>query len=42
LELFYSRQKTEIELQAVLPDGTNNVTLYRPEKRDMWRQVTVD
>lgn len=41
LELFYSRLKTEIVLEAVFPDGTKNVTLYGPEKRDMWRQVTV-
>jgi len=42
LELFYSRLKTEIVLEAVFPDGTKNVTLYGPEKRAMWRQVTVD
>ena len=42
LELFYSRLKTEIVLEAVFPDGTKNVTLYGPEKRDLWRQVTVD
>jgi hypothetical protein len=40
LELFYSRLKTEIVLEAVFPDGTKNVTLYGPEKRDLWRQVT--
>ncbi|NQV32775.1 MAG: HEAT repeat domain-containing protein, partial [Phycisphaeraceae bacterium] len=42
LELFYSRLKTEIVLEAVFPDGTKNVTLYGPEKRALWRQVTVD
>ncbi|MCP4451337.1 MAG: hypothetical protein GY809_07745 [Planctomycetes bacterium] len=42
LELFYSRLKTEIVLEAVFPDGTRNVTLYGPEKRDLWRQVTID
>lgn len=42
LELFYSRLKTEIVLEAVFPDGTKNVTLYGPEKRALWRQVTVE
>jgi len=41
LELFYSRLKTELTVQAVFPDGTKNVTLYGPERRALWRQVTV-
>ena len=41
LELFYSRLKTEITLQAARPDGTMNATLYGPERRDLWRQVTL-
>jgi len=40
LELFYSRLKTEITVQAVNPDGTRNVTLYGPERRAFWRNVT--
>ena len=40
LELFYSRLKTELVVEAVFPDGTNNVTLYGPERREFWRQVT--
>ena len=42
LELFYSRMKTEITLQAARPDGTMNATLYGPERRDFWKQVTRD
>jgi HEAT repeat protein len=42
LDLFYSRLKTEITVQAAFPDGTKNVTLYGPERRDFWRQVTRD
>jgi len=41
LELFYSRLKTELTVHAVFPDGTHDVTLYGPERRDFWRQVTV-
>lgn len=40
LELFYSRLKTELIVEAVFPDGTNNVTLYGPERREFWRQAT--
>jgi HEAT repeat protein len=40
LELFYSRLKTELTVQAVFPDGTGNVTLYGPERRDFWRGIT--
>jgi len=38
--LFYSRLKTELAVEAVFPDGTKNVTLYGPERRAFWRQVT--
>ncbi len=40
LELFYSRLKTELTVQAVRPDGTMNATLYGPERRDLWQSVT--
>jgi len=40
LELFYSRLKTELTLHSVFPDGTKDVTLYGPERRDFWKQVT--
>ena len=40
LDLFYSRMKTELTVQAVHPDGTHNVTLYGPERRGLWQQVT--
>ena len=40
LELFYSRLKTELIVEAVFPDGTKNVSLYGPERREFWRQVT--
>jgi len=42
LELFYSRLKTEITVHAVFPDGTKDVTLYGPERRAFWRQVSVN
>ncbi len=42
LELFYSRLKTELTVQAVFPDGTKNVTLYGPERRAFWRRATID
>ncbi len=42
LELFYSRLKTEVTVQAMLPDGTQNVTLYGPERRDFWQKVSRD
>lgn len=41
LELFYSRLKTERTVHAVFPDGTHDVTLYGPERRGLWRQITV-
>ena len=40
LELFYSRLKTEITVQTMLPDGTMNRTIYGPEKRALWRKQT--
>ncbi len=40
LELFYSRLKTEINIEAAYPDGTRNAVLYGPERRDFWQQVT--
>lgn len=40
LELFYSRLKTERTLHAVFPDGTQDVTLYGPERRGFWREIT--
>ena len=42
LDLFYSRLKTEITVQAARPDGTMNVTLYGPERRALWQRVTRD
>lgn len=41
LELFYSRLKTEITVHTVFPDGTKDLTLYGPERRAFWRQVSV-
>jgi HEAT repeat protein len=40
LDLFYSRLKTEFTVQAVFPDGTGNVTLYGPERRDFWYDLS--
>ena len=40
LELFYSRLKTEITVQTVRPDGTMNETIYGPEKRALWRDIS--
>lgn len=39
LEVFYSRNKTELTLHAVHPDGTKDVVLYGPERRAFWRQL---
>jgi HEAT repeat protein len=36
LDNFYSRLKTESTIQAVYPDGTKNVAMYGPERRDFW------
>jgi len=39
LEVFYSRNKTELTLHAVHPDGTQDVVLYGPERRQFWRSL---
>lgn len=39
LEVFYSRNKTELTLHAMRPDGTQDVVLYGPERRRFWRQL---
>ena len=38
LEVFYSRNKTELTLHAMHPDGTQDVVLYGPERRAFWRE----
>ena len=42
LDIFYSRLKTEVTLQTVLPDGTRNAALYGPERRPFWKRVHVN
>ncbi|MEO2009443.1 MAG: hypothetical protein ABGX22_12275 [Pirellulaceae bacterium] len=37
LEVFYSRNKTELTLHAARPDGTGDRVLYGPERRLFWR-----
>lgn len=39
LEVFYSRNKTELTLHAMHPDGTQDVVLYGPERRAYWRNL---
>ena len=39
LEVFYSRNKTELTLHAAHPDGTQDVVLYGPERRIFWRDL---
>lgn len=39
LEVFYSRNKTELTLHAMLPDGTHDTVLYGPERRTFWRML---
>ena len=39
LEVFYSRNKTELTLHAMHPDGTRDVVLYGPERRAFWRTL---
>ncbi len=39
LEVFYSRNKTELTLHAAHPDGTQDVVLYGPERRQFWRSL---
>jgi len=42
LDIFYSRLKTEVTVQAVFPDGTRNEAVYGPERRPFWRKVHKD
>ncbi len=37
LEVFYSRNKTELTLHAMHPDGTRDRVLYGPERRAYWQ-----
>jgi len=39
LEVFYSRNKTELMVHAAYPDGTKDVVLYGPERRNYWRAL---
>ncbi len=39
LEVFYSRNKTELTLHAARTDGTQDVVLYGPERRQYWRNL---
>jgi len=39
LEVFYSRNKTELTLHAMHPDGTQDMVLYGPERRAYWRNL---
>ncbi|MFO7902266.1 MAG: HEAT repeat domain-containing protein [Pirellulaceae bacterium] len=39
LEVFYSRNKTELTLHASHVDGTQDVVLYGPERRQFWRDL---
>lgn len=39
LEVFYSRNKTELTLHAIRPDGTEDTVLYGPERRLFWRTL---
>ena len=39
LDVFYSRNKTELTLHAMHPDGTKDVVLYGPERRQFWRNL---
>ncbi|MGM0488141.1 MAG: HEAT repeat domain-containing protein, partial [Planctomycetota bacterium] len=39
LEVFYSRNKTELTLHAAHVDGTQDVVLYGPERRRFWRDL---
>jgi HEAT repeat protein len=38
LEVFYSRNKTELTLHAANPDGTRDMVLYGPERREFWHK----
>jgi HEAT repeat protein len=39
LEVFYSRNKTELTLHAAHADGTLDTVLYGPERRAFWRNL---
>jgi HEAT repeat protein len=39
LEVFYSRNKTELTLHAMHPDGSNDHVLYGPQRRVFWRKL---
>lgn len=39
LEVFYSRNKTELTLHAMRADGLQDVVLYGPERRQFWRSL---
>ncbi len=39
LEVFYSRNKTELTLHAAHVDGTQDVVLYGPGRRTFWRDL---
>jgi HEAT repeat protein len=39
LEVFYSRNKTELTLHAAHADGTLDTVLYGPERRVFWRNL---
>jgi len=39
LEVFYSRNKTELTLHAARPDGSMDMVLYGPERRQFWRSL---
>jgi HEAT repeat protein len=39
LEVFYSRNKTELTLHSIFPDGTHDTVLYGPERRKFWREL---
>jgi len=39
LEVFYSRNKTELTLHAAHLDGTLDAVLYGPERRPFWRNL---
>jgi len=41
LEVFYSRLKTEMTVHSVEPDGTRDVVIYGPERRDFWSKLDV-
>ena len=39
LEVFYSRNKTELTVHAAAPDGSNDMVLYGPERRPFWQRL---